>query len=284
MKTDVFSSDRIDIPRAEDIDYNVTDEVYAYYILMGKCFERFGGLNNPRENMPVIRALDRQAEYWLTEVERLLSVGPISAVPDLLEAYQFINLICRHNRAAEFSNTVRINTVKRWLAGDKTLTDTQIVRLLWPITKSDSQKVESRYSEYCTSSISSWIKELLNYGKFRNVSDEEAYQRLDLILRENLFAYVSGGKAEEKKKKAEWVKSYYVDDIHRIDTHTLRSYITLAMTTANRCIITYADKDAEYGRLFGELGSRQDLHPLYRRALKLDSENRKMLLDIDEYM
>ncbi len=77
------------------------EEVYAYSQLLGRLLEWHGGLNTPRKNSPIVRALDTEGEYWLTEVRRLLIEGPVSAILDVLEAYIFFDSVCRGRKEKE---------------------------------------------------------------------------------------------------------------------------------------------------------------------------------------
>lgn len=69
-----------------------------------------------------------------------------------------------------------------------------------------------------------------------------------------------------------------VDDISRLDTAVLMAYIPFARTVSNLKRISLKDSEAEYETLAAELGSRMDLHPLHRQAIRLGIATRKHLL------
>lgn len=274
-------SAEFDIPRAADIDYNDTEEVYSYSQLLGRLLEWYGGLNIPRENSSIVRALDAEGGYWLTEVRRLLVDAPVSAVPDLLEAYIFLDSACRGRRDTGFYNEVRVNAVKRCLGGDKALTETQIVCLLWPMVCSDPRNEDQRYAKYCSSCLDSWIKELREFGRFSDIPDTEAYQRLHFVANHNLFAFIAGGKEVERTTKINWAKAYLVEDISSLDTAALRAYIPFARTVSDLKQTPFEESEAEYEAFSEELETRADLNPLYREAIRLGIESRKRLLADD---
>ncbi len=276
----LFRPVEIDIPRAMDIDYNDTEEVYAYSRLLGRSLECHGGLNAPRSNSAIVRALDAEGVYWLTEVRRILVDDPVSMMPDLLEAYIFFDSICRGRKDICFYNEIRLNAVKRWLSGDKSLNETQIVCLLWPMVYADPRNTDQQYAQYCAICLGSWIKELEKFGRLNGIADTEAYQRLNYVLNHDLFAFIAGGKEVERTTKINWAKAYLVDDISRLDTSTLRAYIPFARTVSYLKRIPFEDSEAEYGALSEELASRTDLHPFYREAIRLGIETRKRLLAV----
>lgn len=264
----------LNLPSASRLNYTDTDEVYSYFLLLEKYRERFGGLTAPRGNSPVLNSLDREAAYWLKKVERILTDGPISAVPPLLDAYDLAYRICWHRPATEFNKTVRCATVQRWLKGERTLSSTDIMLLLWPLVVSDYTTVDSRYREYCSSVYDSWMNELLENGSFRHDTPSgDVYRRLVHILGKDLFAYVAGGKAAQEKCKRKWTETYRVTDLTRLDTPTLRVYIPFAITASRLGYLPANDRQSDYNTLLAELVSRTDLHPLYREALKIECEN-----------
>lgn len=258
------------IPNATDLDYNNAEEVYAYHLLLGKYFERYGALDSPRANTPVVRMLDRQADYWLQEVERLLCEAPVKQIPELIDAYRFISIASRRRNATEFCNKVRTDTVNRWLKGDRSLTSAQIVCLLWQMIISNPNKADRRYMDYCLTSLTSWVNELRRFGRFRNLPLCEAYRRLDFILRQDLFAFIPGGKQEEKRVKTLWAKSHMVKDLTSLDTPTLLAYIPFERTLVYQELHPMESIEASYERLWSELATRPDLHPLYRKAIEID--------------
>jgi len=266
------------IPRAVDIDYNDTEEILAYSQLLARLLEWHGGLNTPRKNSPIVRALDTEGKYWLREVKLLLTDNLLSAIPDLLDAYIFFDSVCRGRRDTGFYKKVRLNVMKRWLRGDETLTETQIMCLLWPMVCSGPRNEDQCYAKYCSDCLDSWIKELRKFGRFNGISDTEAYQRLNYVLNKDLFAFIDGGKEVEKTTKINWAKVYLIEDISSLDTTVLRSYIPFTRTVSDLKQTPFEDCEAEYESLSEELASRPDLHPLYREAIRLGIANRKRLL------
>lgn len=219
------------IPRAALLDYADADEVYAYALLLCKAYERSAGLCFSQKDTPCVSVLDREGRYWIGHVKGLLMDGRLAVVPDLLGAYEIIHRLCGVGSGTAFGDKVRVNAVKRWLAGDKTLSETQMVLLVAPMAARKTEDAR-RYTAFYMSRLSAWIDELLAYGAFRDVSDADAYRRLEHILKADLFAYIPGGEAAIRRCKRAWVETYMVADPCGLDSAPLRAYIPFLRTAS----------------------------------------------------
>lgn len=256
------------IPRAADVDYSDTEAVYGYYLILCRHFSRVGQIGSSRFGSSLMRTLKGEANHWLGEVKRQLTVGSLSAIPELLDPYCLIHSVGRGSHDTTFSNRIRVTSVNRWLAGEKTITGTQIVRLLWPLVASDPTGIDRRFSAFCTKSLRSWTNELDNYGRFQGISRSEACQRLTHILSHDLFAYLPGNRVNERTTKLKWADAYRIEDVTALDTKTLKEYMNFSKV--HSLLKGQHAEETDAGRqLIAELSTRPDLHPLYRHALRL---------------
>jgi len=260
------------LPKALKLDYSNAEELYAYYMLLGKTYERNGGLNSPKTYK--LQSIDQEARYWLKGMEEYLLDGPIADVPLLLEAYDFIYRVCYRKVPTSFCNDIRIKTVQKWLKGDKSLNYTGILQVLWPMMMANFRNVDQRYRDFYISIIDSWITELMAFGKFRGISDIEAYQRLTILLQEDLYEYLAGMEKKKGDTKKKWVAIYKADDFRQLNTPALRAYIPFIRIAAIYGYHPCEDSDALYVALITELETRPDLHPYYREAIRLDLANK----------
>lgn len=262
-------------PSASTLDYTNAVEVCAYQLLLCKLYERAGGFNYQHKITPKIAEIRKQGCIWLSHVRPLLNnivdnaenAISLSAIPDLLESYIILHLICRCWNDIDFYRKVRLNTVSRWLAGDKFLSGTRIVTLLWPLIESNPLAVERRYIDFCTRSLQQWIKQLSVCGTFTDITPVETYQRLQYIIRHDLYAYIPGGKLAEDAKKAEWAAAHEVTLLQDLDTPTLLAYLPFAITATLR---GYFKKNTSLYNLYTELARRPDIHPYCRTALEME--------------
>lgn len=256
------------IPRAADVDYSDTEAAYGYYLILGRHFSRVGLLGSSRFGSSLMRVLKGETNHWLGEVKRQLTTGSVSAVTELLDPYCMMHTVSKGCRDTAFSNKIRVSTVNRWLAGEKAITGTQMVRLLWPLVSSDPTGIDRKFSIFCSKKLRAWITELSDCGRFQGISDCEAYQRLAHILSHDLFAYLPGGGIDERSVKLKWAAAYRLKDVTALDTDTLKEYINFEKVYS--LLKSNHTEDTDVGRhLITELSTRPDLHPLYRQALRL---------------
>lgn len=288
------------IPSASDIDYRNADEVCGYQLLLCKIFERAGGFDLPLKTNATIREVQRQGALWLREVKPLIAdilSAPISgkpapvcslsapvegkieaqpasritlsAIPVLLDSYDLLYRVCNGCPCYDYLREVKLKTVNRWLKGDKSISDTDVVLLLLSETDRDIRSLEKRYTDYAFSILGKWIDELTKYGRFINTPLTEAYKRLVYLLNDDLFAYL-GRKDKQDTAKVAWTNTYVLQDHTSLDTRTLLRYIGFLLT-ANICGY-YANEpqDELYCRLWTDYIARPDVHPFFRQALSLD--------------
>lgn len=258
------------IPKAVDIDYSNVEEVEGYSIYLCKLYERAGGLNYPHKSTRETRALEAELSFWCKVVEELFETAPLCDIPTHLMSYDLpYRIVHQGPPPVSKMRKISLGAVQRWAKGDKSISTTRIAQLVSVDVHGDIKTLEKKYCMFYFGTIDDWVKELMRFGKFRNVPLSECFTRLRLLLSEELFGqYGSGDAASIAKRK--WVDKYRVEDITLLDTPTLREYIGLAMADARLRHISLEDQETEYIRLFTELQSRPDLNPHHRQAITLD--------------
>lgn len=278
------------LPDAETVDYADIEAICGYQSLLCKIFERAGGFELPRVTNPTIREVQSQGLVWLRKVKCLIDsviASPISCdgdaaqslslkvLPSLLDSYDCLYRVCNGTTDYGYLRRVRLKMADRWLAGDKSISQTDVVLSILLEAKRNNRTLESRYSRYVFSVEEDWIGELCRYGRFRDTSLREAYARLGYLLKADLFMFV-GAKAQAGLKAA-WVKEYAIPNdrigtLEELDTATLWEYIAFAREAARLGYIKIADGEQQYVRFLSQLASRPDVHPYYKEAIRLDLE------------
>lgn len=268
------------IPKASDIDYSDTSEVCGYQLLLCKMFEKAGGFSYPSVSNATIREVRNEGRIWLNNVKTVVNhiLEPpqtqssnaltLDAIPDLLSSYDFFYRVCNGSAGFGFIRDARLKTVDRWLKGDKSITQTDVVLLILSEADRDIRTLDNRYSRYGCSIMEAWIDELCRYGRFRDITMSEAYGRLSYLLKSDLTAYL--GSKEQDKIKARWVDTYKLDDLTLLDTPALWKYIAFVRTASFRGYLPCADSDVQHVSLYSELASRPDLQPYSKEAINLD--------------
>jgi len=291
-------------PSATSLDYTDVDEICGYQLLLCKLYERAGGFDYDHRRTPRIVELRDQARIWLRHVRplidsRLNHIGDndenaendYNAVPRLLASYDLLYRICNGTPCFGYLRDIRLKLADRWVKGDRSITQTEIVLELLKEVARDNNTLDKRYSLYALTVKERWIRDLVmhdarftmhnrlrasaNNSTFNQSSNQpipfkETYSRLAYLLKEDLFSFL--GQRDQHRYKNEWIATYTLTDkeIDGLDTPTLRSYMAFVRNAAYYQRLPFDDIDAEYVHLLTKLVLRPDLHPYCRAALEME--------------
>ncbi len=262
---------------AADIDYSNIQEICGYQLLMCKIYEREGGLCYPARRNSTIREVEAQGKIWLEKVKGILddivsgksTTFTLAAIPKLLNAYDFYYRIYNGESANAYIRSIRLNTAGLWAKGNKSISETDLVLELLKEIKRDNRTLDRKYSMFALGVLGDWVKELISYGEFRNIPKAEAYERLNYIIDDDLFAYLSN--KEESSAKARWISTYTLSEteLDTLDADTLWAYIGFAQSVLlfNGKFDEYED---QYVRLLSKLAATENSHPFLSQAIKID--------------
>ncbi len=270
------------IPDVTLLDYSDVEAVCACQHLLCKIYEYEGGLDYPPVRNYVTRQVILRGKTWLKKVEALINQileceAPklnLAIIPKLMESYDFLYRICFGKTRQGYFALIKSRLTAKWLMGNKSISQTEIVVMLLTEIYSGSQSIEMRYVEYALGIMESWIEELTKCGKFTNSTFLEDYQRLTFLLAHDLSAYL-GNKYQHDIKK-QWINKYslFEDRLRTLSASELGHYIAFATTAStileksiNECYFTEI-------QLTTLLASHPTIHPYTRQALDLDTIRR----------
>lgn len=270
------SAKAVPIPAVSTLDFTNSEEIYAWYHLLGSSWQINGGFDFPLRMTPILRSLKAEARQWLAEAERILPSSHLPHVPPLLEAYDLIHRIVHGSPSATLLRDYRIAALHRWLSGDKTITRTQVVKLIDTQLNEDFRAIDINIVRWCIEAKGAWTKELITTGTFTGVSGSELYDRLRIILSDDLYPYL-GKDRKQKEIKSQWTQAHLVKDITLLPTPVLISYANFIREATSMLLLDSEATPGESkpgesktGEAIAELSSRPDLHPYHRRAYLLD--------------
>lgn len=272
----------IDFPRATTVDYTDPAEAYAYHALWSALYR------DSRVDTAGLRILRSQARIWLRDTATLLMVAPLKTVALLLEPYAMTYEACNGFTPTDFLADVAGGAVNRWLAGDRSVTPTDIVLIIWTVLSRQSRALPRRFAEYAYSVTDRWITDLEDYGTFRDIDssttavrtgisgaisdtgrgEAETYRRLTHLLTRDLFAYATPGRSQSEMKQ-DWLGTHLLSDLPSSTTATLLAYHTLLATAMTVEASEIRSLRGQLHAVEQELQTRPDLHPLLRMRMQL---------------
>jgi len=251
------------LPKASDIDFSNIDAIYGYFHLLLMHYQHNGGLSFPKKTNRALTAIDSESKYWLLEMKHIMPTAPLTWISRGIEGYDLLHRIYNGEIPTEFTKDVVVKAVNRWLAGDKSVSETEIAAIIDRQMQFNAKSLDHKYISWLCSIKGKWIKELDQYGKFRAIPASEAYSRLSLIMGTDLRAYYGDKKTQDNKKR-KWAETYTIDNLSRLDYNALRSYITYRKKAPHTC-----NSYPLYAQLAEELVARKETHPFEREAFKM---------------
>lgn len=270
------------MPPANRINYSDHREVCGYQMLLCKIYEREGGFC--RQPMPnaVLRNAVAEGRIWLREVRNTISAileapaecqatMPRSGViPALLSSYDVLHRICNGSPCFDYLRSVRLKTVDRWMKGDRSISQTDVVLMLVAEARRDSRTLADRYSDYCIGQLEQWIEELTCHGMFMDIPLNEAYKRLNYLLGNDLSSFT--GQRNQENIKRRWVDAYTGFEVSDLDADTYLEYISFILTATRKGFYDREAGEEQYIHHLSTLITRPDLHEFYKEALQMGLE------------
>ncbi len=229
-------------------------------------------------------------------ISRNLNYCKVNEIPDLLEGYDTAYRIgYKRLPNSDFINRHKRRVLRAWKAGDRSIEESSVFGIVAPEVSCHPGKADHEYFNAHLSIKEKWLATLLKHNYFPKVSAYENYQRLSLIMRENLDLYFdevtagygattrassigidsNGVTVEEIKRR--WYEHNKVDNLSTLGSQILRSYRRFASSlfpdvlgrkhqiALDNCILT-------------ELTTRTDLDPYDCEAFRLALEFNKRLI------
>lgn len=156
------------------------------------------------------------------EIERQLQSCPVGDVPMLLGYYDLLHLVGHRSMPRtdiRDSHTRRV--INAWKSGDPTIEESDVFGLIALDAAYRPEKAGREKVEIYRTLKARWLETLTRHDRFPRVTTKENYERLALIMRENLDPQF-GPEAAAKKRR--WYAANRIDDLDTLSTTLLRSY------------------------------------------------------------
>lgn len=224
---------------------------------------------------------ERNIAAKFQELSRLLalrlSVCKEHEVADLLECYDMaIRIGFQRLPDNEVMSLHKNRLVKAWKTKKGYVEESCVFGMISGEVKARTGCANRDFSSAYKSILENWITTLTRYDTFHGISSYEKYQRLAMIMRENLDRYVSN--ARELKKR--WYNCNKVEDLSSLGSLILRSYFRF-ISSLTPSILGFEEKMMLDDRILRELSGRTDLDPHDREAFRLAIEFNTELIHLE---
>lgn len=208
-------------------------------------------------------------------VSKHLNYCKVNEMPDLLECYDTAYRIgYKRLPNSDFINRHKRRVLRAWKAGDRSIEESSVFGIVATEVSCRPEKVDREYLNAYLSIKEKWLATLLKHNYFPKVPAYENYQRLSLIMRENLDQDL-GNKADVAKRR--WYEHNRVDNLSTLGTTILRSYRRF-IDSLYPSLLDFDEKLNLDNRILTELTTRTDLDPYDCEAFRLALEFNKELV------
>lgn len=197
------------------------------------------------------------------KVERRLQSCKVNEIPALLGCYDFLYMAGnRRMPAGDLSDRCKRRVVDAWKHGDKTIQESDVFGLIAFDGAYSTGNTGREITTLYRSIKERWIATLSKFDRFTNVTIKENYERLALIMRENLDSRFGTDSAKMKRK---WYDANKVTDLSTPTTTLLSTYRRF-VTSLYPEILTHDEQLSLDTLILKGLSSRSDLNPYAREA------------------
>lgn len=249
-----------------DVDFRDYNDIYGYGHLLISQAQKAGLMTfttAPSEGYDIICRIKQWIKWLDTNITHL----PLSGLSPILDIFDLLHRLAYGRPDHRFIATWHNRILQAWATGDKSIPEITILQNIRHRLESAPLTVPERQAMHYFQAIERWIKESENTGRFTTGTLAEAFQRLAILLKEDLFAYLPDQKAYKHKLIAAYTP--YFNDLSAMDIPTLKALLTLtaAITPTHQTIDEMARHESDIIR---HLTHTPTLNKHDREAYELD--------------
>lgn len=157
-----------------------------------------------------------------SKVVRQLQSCKVYEIPILLSCYDSLYMVgYRRMPDCNLSDRYKRRLIDAWNRGDKTIEESDVFGLIAFDCAYPSTTSNSKYISLYRSIKEKWVDTLSKFDRFPDVSTKENYERLTLIMRENLDSRFD---AESSKMERKWYNANKVSDLSTLSPTIFSTY------------------------------------------------------------
>lgn len=257
------------IPAAAGIRDAASVMAYSHWLVMKAQTAgnlRFDGHTATAEERDITRALRELSEM----IKNRLAVCPPEEVGDLLDCYDMTYRIAFSEEPDPgFIDRHRTRLLNCWKEGNRHIEESTLYSLLSPMTiRNCGLRDKRRYGKEWLSIRGKWMVTLKRHFRFPDATSYENYQRLALLMQEDLADCFNEDPERAEKAKRDWYEHNKVDDLSALGSQILRSYRRFANALYPHVLDCHEQTSLD-NQILTELCTRTDLDPYDREAFHL---------------
>ncbi len=200
------------------------------------------------------------------KVERRLQSCKVNEIPALLGCYDFLYMIgYRRMPSGNLADRCKRRMIDAWKRSDKTIEESDVFGLIAFDGAYSAGNTDQEYTILYRSIKDRWLDTLSKFDRFPDVTTKENYERLALIMRENIDSRFG---ADSAKIKSKWYKANKIADLSTLSINILGTYRRFISALYPE-VLTHSEQLSLDTLILKELSSRHDVTPYAREAYRI---------------
>jgi hypothetical protein len=200
------------------------------------------------------------------KVERRLQSCKVNEIPALLGCYDFLYMIgYRRMPSGNLADRCKRRMIDAWKRSDKAIEESDVFGLIAFDGAYSAGNTGREYTILYRSIKDRWLDTLSKFDRFPDVTTKENYERLALIMRENIDSRFG---ADSVKMKRKWYDANKASDLSNFSTTILSTYRRF-VSAMYPDVLTHDEQLTLDTLILKELSSRHDVTPYAREAYSI---------------
>lgn len=238
---------------------------YSHYLIMKG---QFIGLTTIDGHKPTVEEIEVRGEIRRTcdKIAKILPNCTANDISSLTDYYSLLHTIgfCRLPEASLLEKQ-RDRLLRSWKSGDKAIEESDVYGVLSDSAHNPLSPMSTASSQAFNKLREDWVKTLKRNNSFPNIDTFERYNRLALIMRDNVDSYFGGDCTVAKEA---WFEKNKITQYSTVSTKILTAYRQFVCSLFPAVLSSREMKKLDI-EVLNELVKRKDLNNYDLKAYQL---------------
>lgn len=238
---------------------------YSHYLIMKGQLLGLATIDGHRPS-PEEKELKREISRTCERMAKTLSGCAPGEIAELTGYYTLLYTMGYHRLPeASLMERQRERLLKQWLAGDRTIRESDVYGMLMDTVKNPMLAVPAPQRQALEKLRADWAATLKKHATFPDATAYECYRRLSLVMKDDVDSYLDGDSSEAKAK---WYNKNRISDLTATGTKILTAYRQFVRSLFP-AVLDWGGMLALDIAVLRELATRKDLDPYDRKAYEM---------------